>query len=146
MVRFVNIESPYKGKNETEMRRNLLYARFCVRDCLLRGEIPLASHLFFTQPGMVDDRIRLEIKRANDAEKILIESLPNVSTVVYSDLGITSRMKKRIGEAKQRGRNIEYRVLERDWEKKALRLAEEHPYAEVWGLNSKRLFDINSIY
>lgn len=52
MPKFVDIETPYMGRNEEELRRNLLYARACVRDSLMRGEIPFASHLFYTQPGI----------------------------------------------------------------------------------------------
>ena len=54
MWEIVDIESPYKGKDGNEVRRNLNYARACARDCLLRREIPYASHLFFTQPGILD--------------------------------------------------------------------------------------------
>ncbi len=50
MVKFVDIETPYSAKDEKELRKNLLYARACVRDSLMRGEIPFASHLFYTQP------------------------------------------------------------------------------------------------
>ena len=50
MVRFVDVETPYSGENEEQIRKNLLYARACVRDCLIREEVPFASHLFYTQP------------------------------------------------------------------------------------------------
>jgi hypothetical protein len=32
MKRFVDVETPYRGENEGQVRRNLLYARACVRD------------------------------------------------------------------------------------------------------------------
>jgi hypothetical protein len=47
----VVIESPYAG----DVRRNIEYARLCMRDSLLRGEIPIASHLLYTQSGILDD-------------------------------------------------------------------------------------------
>jgi len=47
----VIIESPYAGMVE----RNIKYARMCVRDSLLRGECPIASHLLYTQDGILDD-------------------------------------------------------------------------------------------
>lgn len=50
-MRKVVVESPYAGNVE----RNLAYARACLHDCLLRGEAPIASHLLYTQPGVLDD-------------------------------------------------------------------------------------------
>lgn len=47
----VVIESPYAG----DVERNLRYARRAMRDCLRRGEHPLASHLLYTQEGILDD-------------------------------------------------------------------------------------------
>lgn len=47
----VIMESPYAG----DVNRNLRYARAALRDCLDRGESPLASHLLYTQPGILDD-------------------------------------------------------------------------------------------
>ncbi len=47
------LESPYAG----DIERNIEYARLCVKDSLLRGEAPIASHLLYTQPGILDDNI-----------------------------------------------------------------------------------------
>jgi hypothetical protein len=52
----VIIESPYAGQVE----RNIEYARMCVRDSLSRGEAPIASHLLYTQPNILDDDIESE--------------------------------------------------------------------------------------
>lgn len=52
-MKLVVIESPYAG----DVTRNLRYARFCVKDCIRRGEAPIASHLLFTQPGILDDNV-----------------------------------------------------------------------------------------
>ena len=35
----------------------MAYARACVADCLRRGEAPIASHLLYTQPGVLDDDV-----------------------------------------------------------------------------------------
>lgn len=48
----VILESPFSG----EVDENIAYARQCVRDCLKRGEAPIASHLLFTQPDVLDDQ------------------------------------------------------------------------------------------
>lgn len=49
--RRVLIESPYAG----DVARNERYARACLADSLARGEAPFASHLLYTQPGVLDD-------------------------------------------------------------------------------------------
>ena len=41
VYRRVIVESPYAGDIET----NVAYARAALRDCLSRGEAPIASHL-----------------------------------------------------------------------------------------------------
>ena len=55
--RLVILESPYFADTEDGVEQNVKYARQCLRDSLLRGEAPLASHLLYTQPGVLDDRV-----------------------------------------------------------------------------------------
>ena len=50
-MKLVIIESPYAGA----VKHNLMYARECMRDSLSRGEAPIASHLLYTQPSILDD-------------------------------------------------------------------------------------------
>jgi hypothetical protein len=57
------IESPYAGDIET----NVAYARACVSDSLHRGEAPIASHLLYTQPGILNDDLPGERKLGIDA-------------------------------------------------------------------------------
>ena len=52
----VIIESPYAENIE----RNIKYARACLKDSLNRNEAPLASHLLYTQDGVLDDGIKAE--------------------------------------------------------------------------------------
>lgn len=52
----VIVESPYAG----EIEANLTYARAALADCIQRGETPLASHLLYTQPGVLDDHVGSE--------------------------------------------------------------------------------------
>lgn len=52
----VILESPYAG----DVERNVAYARRCMRDLLIRGYSPIASHLLYTQPGVLDDGDLLE--------------------------------------------------------------------------------------
>jgi hypothetical protein len=133
MRKFVDIETPYSGKTEEEIRRNILYARAAVRDSLLRGETPLASHLFYTQPGILDDTIPQERMMGINAGKEVIESLPNIVTAVYKDLGISQGMQYGIDRAAQNGRAIEYRVLGDEWQAQARARAQSHAHAALWG-------------
>lgn len=55
-MRLVVIESPYAG----DIERNEEYARRCMRDAILRGEAPIASHLLYTQAGVLDEHIPTE--------------------------------------------------------------------------------------
>ena len=52
-MRLVIVESPYAG----DVEENVRYARACLADCLARGEAPFASHLLYTQPGVLDDDV-----------------------------------------------------------------------------------------
>src|SRR5690606_40243334 len=55
--RLVIVESPYAAKEFFDRVRNQDYARAALRDSLLRGEAPFASHLLYTQAGVLDDDI-----------------------------------------------------------------------------------------
>lgn len=102
----VILESPYAGNIE----RNLAYARAAMRDSLLRGEFPLASHLLYTQPGILDDSIPSERKLGIDAG--LLWGVHAQKTVVYSELGISKGMQYGIELAEEVGRPVEYRGID----------------------------------
>lgn len=51
--RLVVLESPYAG----DVEANVAYARKMMRWCLLNGMSPIASHLLYTQPGVLDDLV-----------------------------------------------------------------------------------------
>lgn len=55
-ARLVVVESPYSAPTPEGIAANEAYARACLRDCLARGEAPIASHLLLTQPGVLNDR------------------------------------------------------------------------------------------
>ncbi|WLA52353.1 hypothetical protein QIH80_21035 [Bradyrhizobium elkanii] len=85
-MRRVILESPYAG----EVEHNIAYARACVRDSLLRGEAPLASHLLYTQAGILDDTDRNERAHGINAGHAWMHLADAV--VVYTDRGISSGM------------------------------------------------------
>jgi hypothetical protein len=106
-MRRVVLESPYAGN----IPANRLYARRCIRDCLQRGESAIASHLLYTQRGILRDSVPGERKLGIDAghEWILVAD----AVVVYMDRGISDGMKKGITIAENRKVPIEYRNLRR---------------------------------
>ena len=107
-MRLVILESPYAGTPE-EIEGNVKYARLCLRDCLLKNESPIASHLLYTQPGVLDDGIPEERQRGIDAG--LAWRLVAQASVVYTDRGITKGMLYGIKAAKEAGIPVEYRSL-----------------------------------
>ncbi len=104
-MRLVIIESPYAGDVES----NVEYARAAVRDSLERGEAPIASHLLYTQPGILDDDVPRERQWGIDAG--LAWRLVASATVVYTDKGITRGMEYGIKKAQDDGKPVEYRSL-----------------------------------
>lgn len=104
-MRLVIIESPFAGNIEL----NVAYARACLRDSLLRGESPLASHILFTQPGVLDDTNPRE--RALGIEAGLEWGRQADATIVYVDFGISSGMLQGIAAARAWRRPVEHRSL-----------------------------------
>lgn len=104
-MRLVIIESPYAG----DIEANVEYARRCVRDSLSRGEAPIASHLLYTQPGILDDNRPAERQWGIDAG-LAWRSVAQAS-VVYIDRGITSGMEYGIAAAKDANVSIEFRTI-----------------------------------
>jgi hypothetical protein len=101
----VVIESPYAG----DVERNIQYARECVVDSLKRGEAPYASHLFYTQEGILDDLNSEERKQGIEAGFAWGEVANAVA--VYEDYGISNGMRLGVERAKKQGLPIEYRKL-----------------------------------
>jgi hypothetical protein len=101
----VILESPYAG----DVARNTRYARACLRDSLLRGEVPIASHLLYTQEGVLDDSIPEERTMGIDAGHAWLQFASKV--VFYIDLGISPGMSKGIERATRLGVEIEFRNL-----------------------------------
>lgn len=104
-MRLVIIESPYAGQVE----KNVEYARAAVKDCLRRGEAPIASHLLYTQDGILDDSNIDERTLGIGAGWAWMKVAQEV--VVYTDRGISEGMKYGIMEANEAGLKVSYRTL-----------------------------------
>lgn len=105
-MRKVILESPFAG----DVEANLTYARACIRDALLRGEAPLASHALYTQPGILNDDDRNERSHGINAGHAWMPLAEAV--VVYTDRGISSGMQAGINSATLHKIPVEYRKLE----------------------------------
>jgi len=101
----VILESPFAG----EVERNIEYARKCVRHSLSLGEAPIASHLLYTQDGILNDEIAEERKWGIDAGLVWKEVAEG--HVFYTDYGISKGMQYAIDYATKNNIEIEYRKI-----------------------------------
>lgn len=101
----VILESPYAG----DVEKNLAYARKCMRDSLMRGEYPLASHLLYTQEGILNDTVPEE--RELGIKTGFLWGREADRTVIYVDLGISPGMMRGIEDAFACDRPVIFRSL-----------------------------------
>jgi hypothetical protein len=105
-MKFVIIESPYSGN----IVLNEKYARACVADCIARGETCFASHLFFTQPGILDENLPEERLLGIQLGYEIMKRADKV--VVYHDLGFSDGMLKAMQYATGvLEKSLEFRLL-----------------------------------
>ncbi len=108
--RLVIVESPFKGKTPEEQEENVRYARACLRDCIVRhNEAPFASHLLYTQEGILNNADFGE--RMQGIEAGFTWRPTAEATVIYTDRGISEGMNYGIKDAEKIGQMIEYRNL-----------------------------------
>src|SRR5262245_37418815 len=105
-MRRIVLESPYKG----DVQRNVEYARRCLPDCIARGEAPIASHLLYTQPGVLDDAVPEERARGIACGHAWIKMADALA--VYIDHGISDGMREAIKIAHHHGIKIDIRRLD----------------------------------
>jgi hypothetical protein len=105
-MRRVLLESPYAG----DVEHNLEYARRCVRDSVLRGEAPIASHLLYTQAGILDDNVPEERNLGIAAG--LAWLIHADAMVLYIDQGMSPGMRAAMREAQIHGVPTELRSID----------------------------------
>jgi hypothetical protein len=114
-MRLVIVESPYAGSSKNpvvaffQRWANRRYARKCVRDSLSRGEAPIASHLLYTQPGILCDEVASERQWGIDAG--LAWRRVAEASVVYTDRGYTKGMDYGVARAQAAGNPVEFRSI-----------------------------------
>jgi hypothetical protein len=105
----VILESPYAG----DVAANLEYARACVRDSLGRGEAPIASHLLYTQPGILRNDDPAE-RQQGIAAGLAWRAVADFSAF-YIDRGWSRGMTAALNSAIAAGLPYEIRALGRPW-------------------------------
>lgn len=101
----VVVESPYAG----DVEGNVAYAKEAIKDCLRRGEAPIASHLLFTQPGILDDLIPEERSLGISSGLAWYRVCDKV--VFYTDRGFSSGMSGALELCEKLGLHFEYREI-----------------------------------
>jgi hypothetical protein len=112
-MRLVIVESPYAGRGATALDRaidvvaNIEYARWALADCLKRWESPIASHLLYTQPGVLKDELPEE--RALGIAAGLEWRRVAECSVFYAGRGWSPGMLSALASCKAEGRAYEVR-------------------------------------
>jgi hypothetical protein len=106
----VILESPYSGPSFHAIDANVKYARLAVKDCLRRGESPIASHLLLTQIGILDDASPEDRTLGIDAGHAWFGGATKM--VVYTDRGISSGMQLGTDRASLAGLPVERRSID----------------------------------
>jgi hypothetical protein len=107
-MRLVIVETPF-SREDYDAQMNFLH--LCLRDCLLRGEAPMAAAMY-RQPNIVNDCDPWERRLAIHAGTEWAATAE--ATILYTDFGITTEMQEGIATAEGLGRVIEYRKLAPD--------------------------------
>lgn len=105
----VVLESPYAGNIATHIQ----YAQRAMHDCLVnRREYPIASHLLYPQPHILDDQIPHQ--RQLGIQAGLAWAQYAQQTVVYVDYGISPGTQQGIDDAIAHNRPVTYRYIKRN--------------------------------
>lgn len=123
-MRPVIIESPFAG----DTAKNLKYLRAAIRDCLMKGYAPMASHAIYTQPGVLDDRDEYARRIGLFAGWSWMHHADIV--FAYIDLGITPGMEAGMQRAIEIGVPIQKVMLGQDWESHVENLTTSWPRGE----------------
>ncbi len=111
-MKLVILESPYAPSFNYTTEANVRYARKCLTDCLRREEAPLASHLLYTQEGVLDDTKPEERALGLKAGHAWYDAAD--ACVVYVDQGVSKGMVIGVNAAKAAGVVVIFRSLDGD--------------------------------
>jgi hypothetical protein len=105
-MKLVILESPYAG----DIDANVAFARAALHDSLSRGEAPIASHLLYTQPGVLRDDVPEE-RKWGIAAGLAWRGVAEMS-VFYTDRGWSSGMLAALHSAIATGAPFVLRALD----------------------------------
>lgn len=109
--RIVQLESPFSPSNGFPLEHNLRYARRALRDSIFREETPYASHLLYTQEGVLNDDVQDERDLGiQTGFRLLRHGLVSMS-VVYSDFGLSRGMIDGIRVAIENDIHVQFRFI-----------------------------------
>lgn len=106
-MRRVIVESPYRGANQSERLRNVSYLKRCLRDCIMRGESPYASHGLL--PGALEEDRVEERQLGIEAGYAWWEVADLV--VFYQDYGMSNGMAAAMRRCDEDNKPYEIRTL-----------------------------------
>ena len=108
-MRKVIVESPFRATLERTTEQHRLYLAHALRDCVMKGESPYASHGLLIDVLDDDD----PVERALGIKCGWAWAEKADAVVVYSDLGVSPGMRESIDRYQKMGLPIERRKL--DW-------------------------------
>jgi len=100
----VVVESPYAG----DVEANVKYARQCISYCLRNGLAPYASHLLYTQDGVLDDSVPEERALCINAG-FAWKHASGCKTLFFIDLGWSDGMIKTLEYCKEN--DLDYQIF-----------------------------------
>lgn len=121
MIRVTIIESPYAAPTPEGIARNRRYLDACILDCIRRGETPYASHKMLTDalndanPEEREIGIAAGFKMRNALLKLSHADGIDVSTVVYTDIGVSDGMRRGVAQAEVEQCSVQMRELGGEW-------------------------------
>lgn len=102
----VIIESPFAG----DIEGNIAYARRAVKDSIHQGEAPIASHLLYTQPGILEDSVPAE-RELGIAAGLAWRQVAELQ-VFYTDRDWSKGMLAALFQCLKESRPLELRALD----------------------------------
>jgi len=111
-MKLVVVESPYQSEDGNPIE-NIEYARAAMNYCLHNEAAPFASHLLYTQPGVLDDQVPEERKKGMEAGFLWANHASE--RWFFTDLGITPGMLKGLELANLLHQTVRKIKLGSDW-------------------------------
>lgn len=111
LPRVIQVESPYSTSNGKSIEENLEYARKAMWSILVMGDTPYASHLLYTQPGVLNDAIPEERELGIQAGLEMYRQKKSDACAIFVENGITLGMLHGIKVALENEIPVEFRSI-----------------------------------